>query len=135
MTGAPFERLGQLAGLVLQAGLDLPESPDAALLGQGELALVLATALLVGLGLLDDLVLPLGERLELVADPGELLDGELLLGVAAGLLEVLLGLLQVGEGLLLFLVGLFALVLVHVALGLGPSGRRRSGRPARRHRR
>ncbi len=58
-TGCAVELLGQLARLVLQAGLDLSEAAHAALLCQGELAVVLDPLLLVRLGLLDDLVLPL----------------------------------------------------------------------------
>ncbi len=66
----------------------------------------------------DDLLLPLGERLEPVAHPGELLDGKLLLGLAASLLELVLGILQIGQGFLFLLAGLVALVLVQVVLGL-----------------
>ena len=96
----------------------LHPAEDAALLGQRQFPGVLAPALLVGLGLADHLLLPLPQRLELIADPGQLLDGQLLLGVAAGLLEVLLRLLQVRERLLLVPVGLVALILFHVALRL-----------------
>ena len=66
--------------------------------------------------------LPLGERLELVAHLGELLHGELLLGVLAGLLDLVLGVFEVGEGLVLLLLGLLALVLVEVLARPWPSG-------------
>src|SRR5262249_46314716 len=53
-----------------------------------------------------------------VAHPRELLHGELLLGVLAGLLDLILGVVQVGEGLFLLLARLVALVLVELVLGL-----------------
>ena len=122
-TGCAVELLGQLAGLVLQTGLDLAQAPTRPAAARGELSVVLGSSLLVGLRLLDDLLLPLGERLELVAHASELLVGELFLGIAPGLLDFILSLLEVGECLFLFLGGLVALVLVEVTLGLRHSFR------------
>ena len=129
MTGAPSSVSASSPVSSLRPVWTCPSPRTPRLLGQRELPFILEPALLVGLGLADDLILPLGERLELVADAGELFDGQLLLGVAAGLLEVVLGLFQVGQGLFLLLVGLFALVLVDVLLGLAHPARCRPARP------
>ena len=83
--GGPLaEPVDQLGGLVLQPGLDPAEFADAGPLGDRELAAVLLAGLLVADGLLDHLALPLADRLEGVAHLGDLLHGELLLGLLPG---------------------------------------------------
>ena len=116
--GRPVEVLGQIGRLFLQAGLDLAQSLDAGSLGDRQFALRFLSQGLVRGRFGDNLLLPFGERLESVAHSGELLDGELLLGFAASLLELILGIFELGQGLFLFLARLFAVVFVEIALRL-----------------
>ncbi len=72
--------------------------------------------------------MPLGERFELVADPGKLFDRELFLGVAAGLLQLVLSIVEIGQSVLFFLAGLIWLIVVHIVFGAAhPPGRIRAG--------
>src|SRR5208337_4838698 len=123
-----LELFDQPAGLVLEAPLDLAQAADAGALGDGQLAVGLATHVLIALGGARQLGMAIGQRLELIAHPGELFHGQPLLGLLAVVLELFLGIVQVGQGFFLVLVGLVSLVLVqlllslaHLARGIGGS--------------
>jgi len=113
-----LELFDQPTGLVLEAPLHLAQAADAGALGDRQLSVGLATHGLVALRVAHQFGLALGQRLELIAHPGELFHGQPLLGLLAVVLELFLGIVQVGQSFLLVLVSLISLVLVQLLLSL-----------------
>ena len=110
--------LGQLGRLFLQARLNLAQALDPARWATVNRPWAFCLQRFIRRRLGDDLLLSLGKRLEPVAHAGKLFDGKLFFGITAGLLELVLRIIQVCQRLFFLLAGLFPVVLIQVALRL-----------------